>query len=453
MAVPSGYARTLPYGQEPSEAKAPAKNMLALAPALACLFSTVVAPLIIFFANDAKGTGAIQSINRMVWPALAVIGFVVAFQNRSRLSQIQLTPVTVFLLAYLSLAGASVVWAFKPDLSLLRFTRQVFVIIAITLPALLCSRRSDLLKWTFLCYALAAPINFYCVFQNSPGLVASLNGYPGYFTGKNYLGQFAAVALILSFNELRYTGMRKALGILVLIMAALLLVWSNSKTAFGLALLLPIIAGVVLTVSRWTRLSPALQLFTIAVGYLIFTNITGISSYRIAYMIYGDSTLTGRTIIWAFVDSEIAMRPLLGWGYQSFWLVGPNGPGIVHAPGWVATMPNSHDGYRDVTLELGYVGLTILYCFILATLHAIGRIAEQDAIRGWVLLSLALLVVSYNFLESFWFSGYEFIWILFLIVVAESIRYPRASAGGQKRHTERSAARAQEPGRYSAMRG
>jgi hypothetical protein len=45
-------------------------------------------------------------------------------------------------------------------------------------------------------------------------------------------------------------------------------------------------------------------------------------------------------------------RPLLGWGHQSFWLVGPDAPSVVDAPGWVKTMPNAHNGYYDATLEM-----------------------------------------------------------------------------------------------------
>ena len=99
-------------------------------------------------------------------------------------------------------------------------------------------------------------------------------------------------------------------------------------------------------------------------------------------MLYGDSTLTGRTIIWDFASDEIARRPLLGWGYQSFWLVGLDAPSIVDAPGWVKTMPNAHNGFYDTTLEMGYVGYSLLLVFIFATLHAIGRVAYRDPGAG-----------------------------------------------------------------------
>src|SRR5262249_14473812 len=40
-------------------------------------------------------------------------------------------------------------------------------------------------------------------------------------------------------------------------------------------------------------------------------------------------TFTGRTLVWDFAVYEIRRSPLLGWGYQSFWLVGPDARSIV----------------------------------------------------------------------------------------------------------------------------
>ena len=143
---------------------------------------------------------------------------------------------------------------------------------------------------------------------------------------------------------------------------------------------------------------------------------------RVAYILYGDSTLTGRTIIWAFAQYEIGRRPIAGWGYQSFWLV-PGSPTVTDAPGWVKMMPNAHNGYYDTMLETGYVGLALLLAFIVATLHGIGRLANQDPTRARTVLSLALFVICYNYFETLWLRGFEFLWLVFLILAADVGRY------------------------------
>jgi len=88
-------------------------------------------------------------------------------------------------------------------------------------------------------------------------------------------------------------------------------------------------------------------------------------------------------------------------------------------------MPNGHNGYYDTMLELGYVGFAFLVVFIIATLHAIGRVATRDPARARLLLSLALFIIFYNYFESYWMRGFEFLWVVFVIVAAEIGRYWR----------------------------
>jgi O-antigen ligase len=159
------------------------------------------------------------------------------------------------------------------------------------------------------------------------------------------------------------------------------------------------------------------------VFYAALSSIVGDLINRISWHLYGNYTLSGRTIIWDFVNFEIARNPLLGWGYQSFWLVGADAPSIVEAPGWVKTMPSAHNGYLDTMVDMGYVGLCLLVVFILATLHAIGRVADREPARAWLLLTLALFVILTNFLETTWMHGMDMLWLMFVIVAAEASRF------------------------------
>src|SRR5262249_23624571 len=124
-----------------------------------------------------------------------------------------------------------------------------------------------------------------------------------------------------------------------------------------------------------------------------------------------------------FVNFEIGRRPLFGWGYQSFWLVGPDGPSIVDAPGWIRTMPSAHNGYLDTVLDTGYVGLALFVIFIFATLHALTRVVDREPARAWLLLSLALFIILTNFIETTWMRGADILWFMFAVVAAEAGRY------------------------------
>jgi O-antigen ligase len=144
-------------------------------------------------------------------------------------------------------------------------------------------------------------------------------------------------------------------------------------------------------------------------------------------MLFGDSTLTSRTVIWDFIQNQISRKPWLGWGFHSFWLVGPNAPSVVEAPYWIRHMTGSHNGYLDVRLETGYIGLAVFLLFLVGVLYAMERVRQQDPVRAWLLLSLALYVIVTNFLETVWLVTDEPLWFLFLLVVGETARYSRSA--------------------------
>jgi O-antigen ligase len=304
------------------------------------------------------------------------------------------------------------------------------IITSIVLPGLVAARTADMMRDLFLVFACASILNGFFVFGGSQVVVDYGSrgmvdiGFPGYFLGKNYMGECASLAILLSLHEMVYPGLRRALGAIVVTIATVLCFLSNSKTALGLLFLAPFLAGLTLMIRKNMRISPAIILLSLPLCYAVLSSVvSGFNLNHLSYMLYGDSTFTGRSIIWDFADYEITRSPLLGWGYQSFWLAGPDAPSIVDAPGWVKLMPNAHNGYYDTTLELGYIGYALLVIFIIATLHAIGRVADRDPARAWLTLSLALYIIMWNYLESLWMRGFEFLWVVFLIVAAEIGRY------------------------------
>lgn len=397
-------------------------------PVLACAYAEIIQPLLMYLSTDVTATVTsiaerLQAItaprpeNKIFWPVLAATALLMVARNWSRLT----IPVHIkWLFAYLALAALSVSWAFKPDVSLTRFVLQAAIVTSITLPALLAPQKADMILGLFLCFAFAVTLNVFFVLNQTPIMLENQSiGYPGYFPFKGILGECAAIAFLLSLYEILHGGWRRTLAIVVTGISVYLMIVSQSKGSLGLALLSPFLAVIILTVTRRTRTSPEVILIAIALGYWLVSMVVGDLINRFSYYVYGNYNLSGRTVIWDFIDYEISRSPFLGWGYQSFWLVGLDAPSITDAPGWVKTMPSSHNGYLDTMVDTGYLGLAIFLIFIFMTVRAIGRSADQQPARAWFLLSLALYVILQNFLESSWMHGMDMLWLIFLIVVAE----------------------------------
>jgi O-antigen ligase len=403
---------------------APTFDFCLIPPLVVCVYALIISPMLIFlYPGPPHDLAAPRVENKIFWPLVAAIALgCLALRYRSRLAW---PPHIVWFAAYLAFTGTSVVWAFKPEISFSRFATQMMMLIAI-MPLMFAGRRADIMPKIFYCYAVGAILNMalilggYSVQSEAMGLKI---GYPGYFTFKGELGEFAAFAFLFSLYEIIHSGWRRARGLIIGATTLYLVIVSMSKGSLGCALLAALLATVVLLVGRKMRVSPPIVLSPLLIGYAVLSAMLGDLINRISWHIYGNYDLSGRIYIWQFVDFEIAKKPLFGWGYRSIWLVGPDSPTLTDTGSWVGRMPSAHNGYLDMMLDTGYVGLILFIVFIFATLRAIGRVTGRDPARAWLLLSIALFISLQNFLESAWMEGAEALWFMFVIVAAEAARY------------------------------
>lgn len=119
-----------------------------------------------------------------------------------------------------------------------------------------------------------------------------------------------------------------------------------------------------------------------------------------------DPTLTGRTEIWRVLIDSVMKRPFLGYGYYAFWqgLKGESGVAI-HRLNW--TFGYAHNGYLEISLQLGLVGLAV---FLVSLLQAIRN--------SWICLRLDRTI------NSDWYVG-----IILLVIVSNlddcTVLWPR----------------------------
>ncbi len=104
-----------------------------------------------------------------------------------------------------------------------------------------------------------------------------------------------------------------------------------------------------------------------------------------------NSTLTGRTYVWAAVLPAMKQQPLLGYGSGSFW---------TDARRKLYQIPTAHNGYLDILLELGEVGLAFYTVWLLSCFRQLHRALAQDF--DWASLAICFLVIGviYNTTES-----------------------------------------------------
>jgi exopolysaccharide production protein ExoQ len=129
-----------------------------------------------------------------------------------------------------------------------------------------------------------------------------------------------------------------------------------------------------------------------------------------------NSTLTGRTQIWGLVI-PMAPNPLVGAGFESFWL------GARLQTLWQA-LPNlhlneSHDGYIEVYVQLGWVGLGLLAMVLINGYRRSVTTFRHDPVLGSLLLAYVLTAALYSVTEA-GFRMMNPIWVILLLAVVAS---------------------------------
>lgn len=392
---------------------------LALLPLSAIFYVLLVLP---FIPDDGKG----RLENNIFWPTLAAVAIVLVLSNWSQIDRGFFRSLPIMsLLAYFLFAAASVLWAYSPDFAFSRLVSHVLVLIVVVLPYALPLPTSNTIPILHLFYFFSIAISAVYVLTIPPTPI----GHAGYFTHKQELGLLCATALIIFSHELLFGGWRRVSAFFGLLIGAWVLLESQSKSALAFSVLAMSLSFVILLACKYFRTTPAWIIGAITLSSLLVHDpIT-----RVAYRLYGDATLTGRTEIWAFIYYQISHKPWLGWGFHSYYFV-PNSP-HNQAWGFVKEMPSSHSGFLELLLETGRIGYWIFLIFLYASLHYIEHVRRKDPPKAWLYLSILLFSMVLNLLDSAWFT-LAHLWLLHLVVVAESVRISRSAPATMPAITE-----------------
>jgi O-antigen ligase len=132
-----------------------------------------------------------------------------------------------------------------------------------------------------------------------------------------------------------------------------------------------------------------------------------------------NTTYTGRTEIWREVKEQ-PINPLIGCGFLTFWDTKMGSDAI---DGIGARINTAHNGYLEIYLDGGILGLTLLGIMVLA-----GGMKVTERLLGgtlWGRMSFAIWICAlvYNNSESDFFR-FSPLWFTLLLVIIERPQPP-----------------------------
>lgn len=348
-----------------------------------------------------------NALDRTIWFALLVLALGILL-SRS-LEWGDLIARNLALVVYISFAFLSIVWsdfafvAFKRWIRDLGTYLMVLIILSDHCPAE--ALRTFLRR---LCY-LTIPLSIILVkyfpaigrtYEEWTGLAI----YVGVTTSKNMLGVACLVSGMFFFWDAathwcdrhhQQTRRLLTVDIAFILMTLYLLRLSHSATSalcLGIGWLV-----IALARSRAGERHTTLVKALIPVSFVLYVILgfgLGLNA-TLAEMVGRDPTLTDRTRIWSILFG-LHTNPLVGTGYESFWLgsrldvIQQKGAGAIN---------EAHNGYLEVYLNLGAIGLLLLIVFIASAYRTICNREFRDESFS-LTLGLMTVVLFYNLTEA-----------------------------------------------------
>jgi O-antigen ligase len=350
-----------------------------------------------FYLSLIVGSWIVGSLRRVNWSKLFAAN----------------TAITVFYIYF----AVSALWSDDPGGSFKRWFKLFGIIFVVSVILSEKDPREAIRAVYARCAIVLMPLSVVFIkYYPAWGRSYSSGGAPminGVSQQKNSLGEMVMVFslfLVWDYLETRPDGTKRLSGripwdrLALLLMGIYLLIISESKTSLlclliGLALLFGRGWFASRTISRMVFLAatslPFLLFFTQQFTS-IFTPILG--------ALGRDATLTGRTDIWQHITSA-TVNPLIGAGYFSFW--GTKGGIALREVMQGASVHSAHDGYLDIYLDGGWIGVGLLFCLLIACgsrlirgLRRGERLQDAQFRYQWMRFAFLIVIIVYNLSES-----------------------------------------------------
>lgn len=372
-------------------------------------------------------------IDQTIYGALIVAGVCVLASRRVQVGEIVKNNLSIVL--FLLYEGFSVLWSDLPFSALRKWGKALgdpvmalvlwsdpFPVRAITAAIKRCA------------YVMVPLSILFCKYYENLGRTFDPWGkfhYTGVTTDKNMFGYllFAfGLFFVTAFmsrrdphrDERNRVRSDQAINILFLAMIWWLLPIANSKTAT-----LALTAGIAVIVAlRFATVRRHFWPYALAAILLVMVSDELFSVKSAVFEAAGrDDTLTGRTGLWETLLQE-PINPLIGVGYASFWL----GDRLTKFWAMYPMSPpiEAHNGYLEVYLNLGLIGLCLIAVVLwrglittqsraAASLSLSMSETHNDRIFGTFGMAYGVAYLLYNVSEAT-FQGLNFLFVIFLIL-------------------------------------
>jgi len=241
--------------------------------------------------------------------------------------------------------------------------------------------------------------------------------YTGVFDQKNTLGQICILSVLyfawrfLYFEKSSKYQLHNTIYLIMFLFSTFLFYKANSATA----MVCSIFAVFILIIARHpvfkNNYRIIIPLATVSVLIYIFLDYAFNVKDYIIQLLGRRSDLTTRVPMWRDLLS-MAKRPLIGTGFESFWL----GDRLRYMISAWGISHQAHNGYIEMYLNLGWIGVSFLISWILSGIRNIQKYMALDYPAAIFRMTLMIVILLVNYTEAtFW--GTNTLWLIFFVSI------------------------------------
>jgi O-antigen ligase len=385
------------------------------------LFWLVTARLIIpgFFDYHVDITEAVKNeaaFNTVTWLFFAGASAWMAF-TRSNIATGVLRLTNPSFLALILYATCSIAWSIDPGASLRRVFHLavvIFTCLAVTIFGWHERRFQEVVRPVITCFLLGSLI-FGLV---APDLAIEAPVFPhteyywgGLTIGKNALGAIASTGAILWVHGWASREVKPVVAACGTALSVALIMLARAATYMLATSLVCALLILMLRSSRSGRrympyVVGALVVVTIAYGLAVLNVVPGLDAILtpLTALSGRDRTFTNRALIWQITREHISLSPIIGSGYGGFWAnVQPGTPAYDYfVPRMFFNPGECHDGYLEITNDLGYLGLFLLFGYLGTYLQSALRLLRTNYTQATLYLGVLFQQILSGLSESNW---------------------------------------------------
>lgn len=232
--------------------------------------------------------------------------------------------------------------------------------------------------------------------------------FVGAFSSKNQLGFFASLGIYLAFATLillRERGLNAVLALLIAALSAHCLLASQSATS---VITVTIALAASVAMHSLQLVAPAPRKLLLAGGaVLALLGLLAALQYSVFDAALGafgkDATLTGRTYLWSEGMAAAYEYPVLGRGYQAYWVQGFAEAERLWEEFYITARTgfHFHNTYVETLVELGAVGLVLLILLLLGALvgHTMTLLSGRHDRRSQLMFGLGMMLLVRSLVE------------------------------------------------------